>query len=29
VVVTSSPEQRQIWLDHVREIMDQYFPRRP
>jgi putative NADPH-quinone reductase len=29
VVVTSSHEQRQIWLDHVREIMDQYFPRRP
>ncbi len=29
VVVTSSPEQRREWLDHVREIMDQYFPRRP
>jgi NAD(P)H dehydrogenase (quinone) len=27
VIVTSSPEQRQAWLDKVRDIMNQFFPR--
>jgi hypothetical protein len=27
VIVTSTPEQRRIWLADVRETVDRYFPR--